>query len=178
MKYIYQIAVSLCCFAFVSHQALAAQACVPAIQPTAPTSDFIDNGNGAVTHTLTGLMWMRCSQGQVWNGTTCTGVASTFTWIGALNQASGFNTGGGFAGFTDWRVPNVKELQSIAEMQCTSPAMNTTIFPSLPTTFFYWTSSPNRWSTNLAFEFDIGIGAPARQSVGSLNHLLLVRAGL
>jgi hypothetical protein len=30
-----------------------------------PTNAFTDNGDGTVTHQLTGLTWMRCSVGQI-----------------------------------------------------------------------------------------------------------------
>jgi hypothetical protein len=32
--------------------------------PTTPTGDFIDNGDGTVTHNTLDLVWMRCSMGQ------------------------------------------------------------------------------------------------------------------
>ena len=62
-----------------------------------PTADFTDNGDGTVTHALTGLIWDRCSVGQAWNGTDCTGggsaTASTMTWAGALTAAVTANVG-------------------------------------------------------------------------------------
>lgn len=36
---------------------------------------YIDNGDGTVTDTRTGLTWMRCALGQTWDGSTCVGVA-------------------------------------------------------------------------------------------------------
>ena len=52
---------------------------------------FTDNGNGTITDTTTGLVWDKCSRGQVWDNTTppgtCTGAASTHTWAAALAQA-------------------------------------------------------------------------------------------
>ncbi len=43
---------------------------------------YSDNGDGTVTDPTTGLVWMRCSMGQVWDGdgTTCTGTAKTYTF--------------------------------------------------------------------------------------------------
>src|SRR5438045_178137 len=75
---------------------------------TTPTSAFTDNANGTVTHNLTGLMWKRCVEGAT--GAACTGGTQT-SWSEALALAQASTT----AGFIDWRVPNIKELQSIIE---------------------------------------------------------------
>jgi len=99
------------------------------ITASTPTADFIDHGNGTVTHTKTGLMWKRCAEGQTWGAGACTGASATMNWQSALQQAQTVN-GVGFAGFTDWRVPNIKELGSIVEEQCTAPSANTAIFPA------------------------------------------------
>jgi len=80
---------------------------------------------------------MRCTLGQTWSGATCTGSPTPYVWADALAAAQSSS----FAGHTDWRIPNVKELLSIVERRC-SPAINDTVFPA---TFpgVYWTSSPN-----------------------------------
>ncbi len=50
------------------------------------------------------------------------GGTTIFQWVAALNVES---AGAGFAGHTDWRVPNVRELQSIADYGASSPAVST-----------------------------------------------------
>lgn len=110
-----------------------------AVISTTPTTDFVVHGNGTVTHTPTGLMWKRCSEGQSWDGSTCTGMASFFTWQEALNHA---NTAPTFAGHNDWRLPNRKELASLVERRCWSPSINTVLFPQTPP-FRFWSSSPS-----------------------------------
>ncbi|MCP4149931.1 MAG: DUF1566 domain-containing protein, partial [bacterium] len=62
-------------------------------------NDFSDNGNGTVTDRATGLMWMKIDS------------AKTFNWEQALKYANGLS----YAGYDDWRLPDVKELQSIVD---------------------------------------------------------------
>jgi hypothetical protein len=107
-----------------------------AVRSSTPTEEFMDHGNGTVTHIPTGLMWKRCAEGHVWTGSGCTGLATVFSWQGALDQAYGHS----FAGHSDWRLPNVNELQSIVEQRCWDPAINTVIFPRTP--YLLWSASP------------------------------------
>ncbi len=115
--------------------------CQPGIPLSTPDSQLIDNGDGTVTDTITGLMWKKCSEGQS-NNSSCSGTAASFSnWQQILQRPGIVNTSGGFAGYTDWRLPNVKELRSIVETACTSPAINETRFPNTPSSLFA-TSSP------------------------------------
>jgi hypothetical protein len=130
----------------------AQQVCNDRVNQSAPTSRFTDHGDGTVTDIRTGLMWQRCMLGYTFsnNGTpgvladdACTPTATvTFLWQQALQGAVDHNAQGGFAGFTDWRVPNIKELISIVEYKCASPAVNTTIFPDTPPTAEVFSSTP------------------------------------
>ncbi len=112
-----------------------------AVPATTPTEDFVLHGDGTVMHTRTGLMWMRCSLGQSWTGSGCDGSASGYTWRNALNAAQDVNHTGGFAGHTDWRLPNKNELESIVEQRCWAPAINAAVFPNTPS-LWSWSSSP------------------------------------
>jgi len=117
---------------------------------TTPSSDFIDNQDGTVTHKRTGLMWQRCSVGQIWIGSTCSGTASTYTYDEAVALKSSF------ADYSDWRIPNQNELLSIAEYGAYIPAINSTLFPNTPSDWF-WSSSPNAnysgytWIVNFSY---------------------------
>ena len=85
--------------------------CDPNITPTAPNNRYELVNNGIEVKDLqTGLIWQRCSLGQTWSGTTCTGTATTYNWINALRTT--VNMGNG------WRVPNIKELASLVEQTC------------------------------------------------------------
>ena len=110
-----------------------------------PTSSFTVSGDGTVLAPQTKLMWMRCLLGQTLTGGLCTGTAATFTWSDALNAAKTQT----FAGYNDWRLPNVKELLSILEDRCWTPALNADLFP-IPQLFAAWSSTP---AANLANEF-------------------------
>lgn len=140
---------------------------------TTPTADFIDNGNGTVTHTKTGLMWKRCAEGETWSQAAgvCNGTASIMNWQAALQQAQTVNSAA-FAGFNDWRLPNIKELASIIEEQCTSPSANTTIFAG--TLQVIWSSTGHLSSAwNVDFNFGNSDFNPKASSYG----VLLVRGG-
>jgi len=109
-----------------------------------PTSDFVVNGDGTVTHKVTGLTWKRCLEGQIWTGGTCSGTAHRYTF----DQASALS--GTYAGSSDWRTPSIRELASIVDTQFINPAINAEIFPTTPVTtsltFFdleFWSSSPD-----------------------------------
>lgn len=123
-----------------------------------PSDDFVNNGDGTVTHLATGLMWLQCSLGQEPFGQACSGNADSYNWQDALSQN---NTS--YAGYNNWRLPDIKELTSIIEQRCESPSVNESIFPNTPVGGF-WTSSPDANQSKNAWFVSFGIG-----HVGSAN---------
>ncbi|QEP43797.1 DUF1566 domain-containing protein [Ectothiorhodospiraceae bacterium BW-2] len=112
-----------------------------ALPPSTPDSQFTVHGDGTVTDTVTGLMWKQCVEG-LSGGDCSTGSAQTFTWQGALQRPASLNVGGGFAGYTDWRLPNLNELLSLVETCRNSPAINNVVFPNTPSSYV-WSASAN-----------------------------------
>lgn len=90
-----------------------------------------------VTDNQTKLIWKRCVEGASWDGTTCSDIASVFTYETALQQATAQANSTGKA----WRLPNVKELSSILEKGLPDPSIYTQAFPATPVSSF-WTASP------------------------------------
>ena len=69
---------------------------------------FHDNGDGTISDEATGLMWQKHDSG------------STMDWSGALTYAAKLD----LAGHTDWRLPSIKELQSIVDYSRSPKATN------------------------------------------------------
>lgn len=103
---------------------------------------FVDNGDGTITDKATGLMWAKDG-----NGAGCNN-GSTLAWAAAITFAEGLS----FAGYSDWRLPNVRELMSIVDYGAVAPAINSTFTNTQSDD--YWSSttyagnSDNAWSVN------------------------------
>lgn len=61
----------------------------------------------------TGLYWDRCSVGQSWNGTTCTGEPIKLNWQDAKDYVAKFTNQQAKGGYTNWRLPTIEELSTI-----------------------------------------------------------------
>lgn len=151
----------------------AAQTCVAGVQASNPTSVYVINSAmGTVTDTRTGLMWDRCALGQ--SGINCaTGTATTFAWQGALNAAA---TIGAYKGFSDWRLPNVRELRSLVEECRFIPAINEFAFPNTGASFF-WSGSPYAGGATYAWYVGFNYGNAYIDDRSFANPVRLVRAG-
>jgi Protein of unknown function (DUF1566) len=159
-----------------------AQVCkTTAIIANTPTSQFVDNKNGTIFDQKTGLIWKKCVEGQTWDKASngCKGKAEIYGWQKALNHTTATNLAAGFASQIDWRIPNIKELASITEVQCLNPAINQTIFPNTPATW-HWSSSPAiEIGVNYAWRVNFSNGQDGwgvrREPIGVVR---LVRSGL
>ncbi|MDF2177444.1 DUF1566 domain-containing protein [Aliiglaciecola sp. CAU 1673] len=148
-----------------------AQTCLTTVTATTQSDVFVDNEDGTVTDTSTGLTWMRCSVGQSWDGENelCVGEASQLNWQQALQSAYGLE----FAGLKGWRVPNVKELTSLVERQCVHPAINEEIFPNTPSDDF-WSATPSMLDTQRAWTVAFYNGSNALKAKTLFPYVRLV----
>jgi len=102
---------------------------------------LIDNGDGTVTDSGTLLMWQQ-------------GESSVVTWEAALTTCE-IST---LAGYTDWRLPNHKELLSLVDYaKTTTPAINMTLFPGALSSR-YWSSTTVADYTAHAWSVDFDYG--------------------
>lgn len=140
-----KLTLGLCLAAAFSTTAMA-QVCKPdSITPTHPEGQYLNNGDGTITDVVNGLMWSICSVGQTATGGTCSGVPTNYaSWQVALNAAESKKS---FAGYDNWRLPNIKELGDLVERSCVGPAINLTYFPSTPSAV-YWSNTMDVHNVN------------------------------
>jgi len=97
---------------------------------------FIDNGDGTVTDTGTGLMWQKAT------------APGTYLWQQALSYCESLSLGGD----NDWRLPSINELHSIVDYDSAYPAFYP-IFTYTDNGFydFYWSSTTFTGSERFAW---------------------------
>jgi hypothetical protein len=147
--------------------------CLLCILPsTVSAKPFVISTDGSeITDLKTGLIWRRCSEGMVYSGGTCSGTVSSFTHEAALQQATTISS----ATQVLWRLPNIKELSSIADKTYASPAIDSTVFPVTPS-YGYWSASPSVYNSAFAWYVWFGDGGALSLSRSNLNSVRLVRA--
>ena len=145
-----------------------AQTCNANIVRTAPDSRYELLNNGTeVKDTQTSLIWQRCSLGQTWNGSSCTGTAAIYNWTNALQTAANMGNG--------WRLPNIKELSSLVERACYNASINETYFPNTMRDW-YWSSSPVAFNSNAAWFVSFNAGGGSGYHKGYNSYVRLVRS--
>lgn len=128
---------------------------------------FSDNNDGTISDKATGLMWQKADDGTARN------------WENALSYAGNL----ALAGYSDWRLPNAKELQSIVDY---SRSPQTTNSPAIDPVFetteindpegnpgqypYFWTGTTHLDGANpYAYAAYIAFG----EGLGKMNGVLM-----
>lgn len=132
------------------------------------------NDGAVVQDRWTGLYWSRCLLGETWNPmlAQCEGSASISSWV----QAQMATIAATWAEKDGWRVPNVKELESLVDRACSTPSIHDVAFSgqSAAVSNPQWTSSPvenygqGAWTVN----FKNGSVIPAEKSTEYVSRMV------
>ena len=100
---------------------------------TIASAALVDNGDGTVKDIGSGLMWQKAT------------APETYTWQNALSYCENLS----LAGYSDWRLPNRNELQSLVDYSRYNPAIDPLLIPhTMPS--YYWSSTTfvanNAWN--------------------------------
>jgi hypothetical protein len=128
-----------------------------------PEPRFAQNGDGTVTDHLSGLMWTQ-------NADKANGKAD---WEQAISGAGSCTDGG----YTDWRLPNRRELESLIDLGKYNPALPkghpfSGVQPS-----YYWTSTTQANIEDGAWVIHLNIGFVAHDDKGGTHYVWYVRGG-
>jgi len=139
-----------------------------AYQAGCPTEGrFTDNGNGTVTDNCTGLMWQKATADVSGNGSI--GDEDRPDWQAALEHCESLS----LADHDDWRLPNVRELQSILDYGRAGPAIDP-VFGAVSA--YYWSSSVVADVPGYSWVVQFGVGyINAIDGRGARFHVRAVR---
>lgn len=127
-------------------------------QPQVLSSRFQDNGDGTATDMLTGLTWLKALQ------------ADTLSWEQALWLADSSTA----AGKSDWRLPNIKELQSVSDQGLVLPCISNKLLSFVGNRKF-WSSTTLPNQNTKAWYLDTRFGITTYDPKIRRNDVLLVR---
>ena len=139
-------------------------------QPEATQMSYTINADNTVTDNITGLMWRRCSQGMDDNAT-CTGTPASYAWESALSVCEDETTD-----YTDWRLPNIKELFTLVKLEGSSPFIDQTTFPATEGNY-YLTGTTDLLDDTDAMVVRFNYGSVSSYRKSSSGYLRCVRAG-
>ena len=127
-----------------------------------PSPRFTDNANGAICDKLTGLMWEQAPSD------------TERTWTNALTYANDLSLGG----HSDWRLPNVNELESLTNAgdEDNSSWLGGQGFSNVQVSY-YWSSTTYAPPTANAWNVGMSNGVVHYGNKTVNNYVLAVRSG-
>lgn len=145
--------------------------------------DAFGQPDGTLTDPATGLMWEKLSD----DGSTHDYDNFAYLWAGAFDKMGNLNDEK-FAGYTDWRLPNARELATLIDFSAHNPAvgvpLNSECEPGCNITqcsctrpLIYWTSTTSQNSPSSAWSINFQTGALATTSKTTLQYARAVRGG-
>lgn len=128
------------------------------ISPKVITTRYKDNGDSTITDLTSGLTWQKYEAPRI------------MTWEEALQYANTLR----LTGKNDWRVPNIKELQSLNDPALAKPSIDR-IFNVLSATSSFWSSTSLFNLPTRAWELNMEVGIVSYSDKVRQNHLRCVR---
>jgi len=130
--------------------------------------DFKDNGDRTVTDKYTSLMWQQDTAPDRINNRTV-----YYNWQEALSYCENLT----LAGYSDWRLPNVNELQSLVDYTSYNPSINEVYFPITPSVSFWSSTTDVVWAAwNVSF-YDGSVSGSGSDKLNPYNYVRCVRGG-
>ena len=112
-----------------------AQAQPTAATPASSTAAFQLSADASMVIDLRGkLAWPRCTEGMVWSGKACTGMAEVFNY----KQASAHAAQRSKTESLRWRLPRVAEFKRLLDRSSKPQGLNPELFPNAPRDW-HWT---------------------------------------
>jgi hypothetical protein len=145
-----------------------------------PTPRFVDNANGTVTDNLTDLIWLQDANCVTFFSSDNTEQNSR-SWNTALTATN--SLANGYCGLSDgsnagdWRLPDIKELQSLIDCGRHSPALPSNHPFTGVQNSSYWSSTTIAYSTTSSWYMNIGAGGMGSAGKGSTLRVWPVRGG-
>ena len=150
-------------------------------EPGSSTGDpgrFESHPDGTVTDLRARLTWMRCAVGQDWTGGTCVNEPQRYSWEEAKDAAQRVNAAGRYF-YNDWRLPTLRELATITELNCRDPRIDLSVFPQTQADF-YWSASTKliEGPELAAFAMSFGPQGFQQRKTQETSYVRLVRTAL
>jgi len=133
---------------------------------TPAANRFVDNG-ATVTDTVTCLQWQKATMD------TKNGVGpDTYTWQEALAESEKFT----LAGHSDWRLPDISELNTLADFSGYDPAIAPVLVPTTES-YHYWSSTTSAGNFSNAWIYSYFAGFKINKIKSDVGYVRAVRSG-